>query len=146
MEAEIMEAEENKAFSFRKLNTTDLFLLVKIISKIGINEFVSCMGTPQVTELIKKVSSKNDSKSEPDDSKDSEFIVGAGIALEFANKVLIHLPDCQTEICTLLGNVSGMSAKTVELLDAEIFFEMVIAFVKKDEFPNFIRVASKYFK
>lgn len=134
---------EEPVFSFRKLNATDLFLMVQIISKIGINEFASCINSPHVIKLIKDLTDK---KTEDAKANNTEFIVGVGVALEFANKILMHLPDCQKEIFTLLANVSGMAEREIAGLDAEVFFEMLIAFIKKDEFPNFIKVASKYFK
>lgn len=42
-----------KKFELRKLCAKDIFVMVKIISKIGISEFKNCFNTPSVKGKIR---------------------------------------------------------------------------------------------
>ena len=72
--------------------------------------------------------------------------MGVKIALKVANKILERLPSCEQEIYSLLAGVSGMAVKEVKNLEINIFMEMILDFVTKEEFADFFRVASKYIK
>lgn len=127
-----------KPYKFRALSSRDMFLMFKIISKIGINEFVACFGKEGVLNIIKTLTDeekKNDT---------GEKIAFAAVALEFGNVILKNIEHCEHEIYKLLSQTSNL---TVEEITAEgnavLFFEMLIDFVKKDEFPDFIEVVSR---
>ena len=66
--------------------------------------------------------------------------------MELAEVVLTNMNKCENEIYQLLSNVSNLSVKEVETLDAVIFLEMIIDFVKKDEFKDFFKVVSRLSK
>lgn len=137
------EKQQPFSFKFRKLKAEDLFLMSRIISKIGIEDFMSCLGSPDVMGLIQKVMEKGE--GEKLEVEDRELVVGVGVALVIANKVLARLPACRADIYELLGNVSGMAPEEVAELEACDFLDMLVAFIRKEEFPNFIKVVSKYF-
>jgi hypothetical protein len=136
------ETENKKPYTFRSLKSTDVFLMSKIISKIGINEFTQCFENEGIKQTIASFMDKGE------DAKGAELasVVGLSVALEIANVILGNLPKCEKEIIQMLANVSGMTVKKVENLDAVLFFEMVVDFIKKEEFKDFIKVASKLFK
>ncbi len=54
METETQEGDitVGKVYTFRKLNSTDTFLMFKILGKIGINEFSNALGKDTVKQLI----------------------------------------------------------------------------------------------
>lgn len=143
-----------KPYTFRKLNSTDLFPMIKIISKIGIDELATVLDGNFVQNIMNDVREKNKQaeqskeNAEQSDKKSSSdlFQIGVGIALKLANKILEHIPSCENEIYMLLGNISGMGADAVKELDLDVFLEMIMDFVMKDEFKNFFKVASKYIK
>ena len=68
------------------------------------------------------------------------------MGLEIANVILGNLPKCEKEIFQMLSQTSNLTEKQVRALDMVTFFEMVIDFIKKDEFRDFIKVVSKLFK
>lgn len=141
------EPERVKPYTFRRLNSTDLFPMIKIISKIGLDELTQVFDIGfinKITNSFKKAEefSENTSAAE----EESQFIVGIGIALRVANKILEHVPSCEKEIFALLANVSGMSVEAVKALDLDIFMEMILDFVMKEEFSSFFKVASKYIR
>lgn len=147
--------EREKAYSLRRLNATDVFLMVRILGKIRINEWIPCLQSPRVMELIMKIMETEERDTEEDmqdaesreakDEKlsDEEFIAGLGVAMEVVNIIIQHLPECRAEIFQLLSGVSGIGVKEIEALDAEIFINMLVDFVRKEEFRGFIRAAAR---
>lgn len=133
----IMETE--KPYHFRRLVSTDAFAMFKIISKIGLNEFTDCFGKDGIKDLIAQFSGDSETGK-------TASIVGVSVALEIANVIFGNLPKCEAEIYKLLADVSGMSEKDIRKMDFVLFTEMIIDFIKKDEFPAFIKVVSKLFK
>lgn len=126
-------------YTFRKLNSTDTFLMFKIIGKIGVNEFTECFGKDSVKQMIAKVTGGN-SKG------DATTVVGISIILEMANIIIGNLPKCEQEIYQMLSNTSNLTVEQVKALDFATFTEMVINFIKKEEFKDFIKVVSTLFK
>lgn len=124
-------------YNFRRLNSTDIFLMTKIIGKIGINEFTTCLEKDSVKNLLGSITG-NESHANP-------TMVGISVILEAANVIMGNISKCESEIYQLLANVSGMSVKEIKGLDGVVFFEMVLDFVQKEEFRDFIRVVSKRF-
>ena len=126
------EATLDKKYNFRPLAASDMFLMSKIIGAIGVNEFSACFGG-DVLEAMKGNGA-------------SAAAVGTAVFFEIANVIFKNLPKCEKDIYTMLASVSGMTEKEVKELDFVTFTEMVIDFVKKEEFRDFIRVVSKLFK
>ena len=130
-----------KPYKFRSLGSKDMFLMFSIISKIGINEFMACLEGDSLKKLAKAFTSK-------EDAGDDLYVMGAVAGtLEIANVIFKNLHKCEKEIYNLLAQTSDL---TIEEITAEgnavMFLEMVIDFLKKDEFPGFIKVVSKLFK
>lgn len=140
IETEIQESDitiKEPMYTFRKLNSTDTFLMFKILGKIGINEFGETFGKDSVKQMISNLSS--------DESADVTS-VGVSVLLEVANVIISNIPKCEAEIYEMLSNTSNLTVEQVKELDFVTFIEMVIDFVKKDEFKDFILVVSKLFK
>jgi hypothetical protein len=130
---------DEKVYTFRKLEATDVFLMFKILGKIGINEFAESFGKESVQKMLATVTN---------DGGVANFAQTAGIAvtLEVVNVIIGNLPKCEQEIFQMLSNTSNLSVDEVKKLDFPTFTAMVIDFVKKDEFKDFIKVVSVLFK
>ncbi|NBJ99242.1 hypothetical protein D5282_18520 [bacterium 1xD8-48] len=143
---------EEKPYKFRKLNSTDLFPMIKVISKVGVDELIRAFDDEVVSEIrdAREQGEAEQKSSETDEKllqkEDTYFLVGVKIALKVANKILERLPSCEQEIYLLLASVSGMTVKEVKNLEINVFMEMILDFVTKEEFADFFRVASKYIK
>lgn len=132
--------ERVKPYTFRKLNSTDLFPMIKLITKIGIDELTEVFEGDTIKGIVERVTRKEESVA------GKEIIVGVGVALKLVNKIMEHIPLCENEIYTLLSRVSGMDIEQIKVLDLDVFMEMLLDFVMKDEFKDFFKVASKYIK
>ena len=133
--------ENEKPYTFRELSSKDVFLMFKILGKIGINEFMDCCDKDGVMSVIKNMT------TEEKDSESGAMLAAASVLLEVANVVMGNMHKCEADIYQLLANTSNL---TVEEITAEgngvMFVEMVIDFIKKPEFPDFFKVVSKLFK
>jgi hypothetical protein len=128
-----------KVYTFRPLSAQDVFPMFKILGKIGINEFTECFGKDAVKTMLSTVTGDNG-------VKDLNTMVGASVMLEMVNVIINNLPKCEQEIYQLLASTSNLTVEQVKGLGFATFFEMVIDFVKKDEFKDFIKVVSVLFK
>lgn len=147
VEVNEIDQETERVYTFRKLSSQDIFIMFQIISKIGVNEFNQCFGNESVKEMISSFFSKRDEEAEENEKdKPSIEMIGISLTLEAANIVLSNLPKCESSIYQLLSQTSNLSVEEVRNLGFVTFTEMVIEFVKKEEFKGFIKVVSKLFK
>lgn len=133
---EQIEKTENKVhYEFRKLGAVDVAPMCKIIGKIGINEFSKCFEAESVLSLLRGGKKENITD-----------LAGIQVMLEVANIIITHIPEVEKDMFTLLASVSGLSVDEIKNLDFVTYTEMIINFVKKEEFKDFIGVVSKLFK
>lgn len=128
-----------KVYTFRKLKSTDTFLMFKIIGKIGINEFADCFGREAVMEMLSKFAGGKDTEK-------ATRMVGLSVILEAVNVIMGNLPKCEAEIYQILSDTSNLTVEQVKDLDFITFADMVLDFIKKEEFKDFIKVVSRSFK
>lgn len=141
------EPERVKPYTFRRLNSTDLFPMIKIISKIGLDELTQIFEGDALKSLIaqaKQIKGSNNTEQIEQPQKQNLDIIGIGVALKLVNKILEHIPLCEQEVYTLLSRVSSMSVEEVQHLDIDVFMEMILDFIMKEEFKDFFKVASGY--
>lgn len=136
---EAVDTADKKAYEFRKLGALDIAPMCKIIGKIGITEFGKCFESETVLNLIKQMKGQKNAAQIQD-------IAGLQVVLEIANIIVCHIPEVEKDIFTLLASVSGLTVDEVRAFDLATFTEMLIDFVKKPEFKDFIGVVSKLFR
>lgn len=136
-------AQPEPLYTFRKLGAPDIFLITRIISKIGINEMKACFESDGIKNMILGMFAK-----EQEEGNESSIIsVGVSVTLELANTILANLPKCESEIYQLLAQTSNLTVDEIKAPgNAVMFFEMLIDFIKKEEFKDFFRAASRLFK
>ena len=130
------ETNIEKAYVLRELQSKDVFLMSRIISKIGIKEFKSCFETEEVQKLI----------AEDADAEASVERIGLSVMVDIAGVVLSNVTHAEQDIYSFLADLSGKTVKDIAELDMVVFAEMIIDVVQKDQFKDFIKVVSKLFK
>lgn len=129
------------AIEFKQLKSSDMFIMFKIINKIGLNEIKNQLEPKTIEKLVDSFKGKGKAKD-----KDSlMYSVGLSVSIEMVNVIIGNLPKCEDDIYTLLSRVSGKSKKEISELDMVTFTEYIVEFVKKDEFKDFTKVALKLF-
>lgn len=132
-----------KPYTFRRLSSVDVFLMFKIIGKIGVKEFNACFENDGIKNLVAAMMGE---KKAADGEEQSMSVTYIAVILEVADVIFKNLPKCETEIFQMLSQTSDLSIDAVRALDMATFTEMVIDFIKKEEFKDFIKVVSKLFK
>ena len=130
--------EMQPVYTFRKLSSTDMFLMFKIIGRIGINDLLKSFGEDKVKEIASVVTGNK--------NENALTLVGVTVTLELVNFILANIHKCERDIYELLSNTSNLSFEQVKELDFATFTGMVIDFIKKEEFKDFIKVVLKSFK
>lgn len=140
-----------KPYTFRKLGAPDVFVMFKIIKAIGINEFMACLQGDSLKQIVNNfIESQKEGADDQDNQGNNDNLIMMGAlagVLEIANVIVGNLPKCEKEIYQLLSQTSNLSVDEIKAEgNAVMFVEMVIDFIKKDEFKDFIKVVSKLFK
>ena len=138
-------AEPVKPYTFRTLCGGDVFLMFKIISKIGVKEFNACFEHDGIKRLVAAMMGEKTANAEEGETP-SVSVTYISVVLEVADVIFRNLPKCEDEIFQMLSQTSNLSVAQVKKLNLADFTEMVIDFIKKDEFKDFIKVVSKLFK
>ena len=134
------EQVKEKPYTFRKLGAPDVFLMFKIIGKIGLNEFMAVLGNGGIVDVVKNMT------AEEKNADSGAMVAVAAVALDIAHVILGNIGKCEKEIYQLLSQTSNLSVEEITAEgNAVMFLEMVIDFVQKDEFPDFIKVVSSLF-
>jgi hypothetical protein len=133
-----------KPYQFRKLGAEDMFPMFNIISKIGIKEFKTFFEGDGLKNIAGAFLPKEGEDAKIDENTVTEM--GISVFIEIASILIGNLPKCEADIFQLLSQTSNLSVDQVRKLEPCDFAEMVIDFVKKEEFKDFIKVVSKLFK
>ena len=122
-----------KAYTLRTLNANDLFLMMKIVNKIGIKEVKGLFASAEMKRIISEAMQDG----EVNDAVASN--VGMQLMLEIVCLVVEHIPDCQDEIYKFLSSLSGLKVEDIANLDMTDFMDMVMEVLKKQEFKDFFQ-------
>ena len=125
---------EEKSYTLRELEGDDMFLMIRILSKIGVERIKLCMEATSVKAAIKIMM---DDKAETKAKEEAMNSIGIAVMLEIAGAVLECLPDCKEEIYTLLARVSGMKRDDIAHMKLIPLTRMIKEFFRKPEFPDF---------
>ena len=132
-----------KPYTFRTLGGEDVFLMFRIIGKIGVKEFNACFENDGIKHLVASMMGEKMANADDETSVSVTYI---SVVLELADVIFRNLPKCENEVFQMLSQTSDLTVAQVKKLTLAQFTEMVIDFIKKDEFRDFIKVVSKLFK
>ena len=125
----------NKVYMLRALQSDDLFLMLKVINKIGIKEIKKCFESEAVIKAISSVA--GDKKGE--DVDNDVATVGMTVMLEIADVFARNLPACRDELYQLLSTLSGMTVEEIARLPMLTMVDMVMDVIKMQEFADFFQ-------
>ena len=121
----------NKVYTLRALQSDDLFLMLKVINKIGIKEIKKCFESEAV---VKAITAMTDGKKVKDTAT-----IGMTVMLEIADVLARNLPACRDELYQLLSTLSGMTVEEIAKLPMLTMVDMVMDVIKMQEFADFFQ-------
>ena len=126
-------------YTFRTLNATDIAPMCRIITKIGFENVAACLNDGDILKTIRARKGKEGKAGLTDFAAITFAVKVGGIILE-------NIPKCEQDVFSLLASVSGLEYDQIANMELGPFAEMVGAFVRKEEFRDFIGLASKFLK
>lgn len=130
-----------KVYEFRTLKASDLFLVLNLVKKIGLDSLSKAYenGLDTIVEVQEKTKKKIIAPNEKDYSK-------VGMAMFNVFQVIIErLSECENEIYILLEATSNLTMQEIKDLDISTFIEMIKEFVTKKEFAELFTQAVSLF-
>lgn len=109
-----------------KLQTQDMFKLLKIVKKTGMFE--------NIKDLFKNVQGK---------SKEELEKVQTEVGMDIVIGILSGLDNAENEIYELVGSVTGKKAKEVAEQDLTTTMEVIQEILKSEVFKSFLHFFSK---
>ena len=129
--------EDAKPYTFRKLETADVFPMFKLLNKIGFNDLKDNEGLKKTLFMF---------MGGTVDGKVDVNALGMEIFFEAASVLFEAIPKAETEIYTILSSVAGVKVEDIKKQPPAVTFEMIVDFCKKEEFTDFFSVVLKLFK
>lgn len=125
-------------YELKTLTSKDIFPMINLISKFGIDEFKKCFDPKIVQQMV----------DENGEIKGDQLmsVVGINIAFDVASIVITNIGKCENEIYEFLVNISNLKRKDIEKMSPAEFAQMIIDVIQKEEFKDFFGVVSKLLK
>ena len=131
----------DKAYTLRDLSADDLFVVLKIVNKIGVKEVKNCFSAAEMKNDIQTLANAAGDEN-------SEFVAAVvlSVMMSVASLIIERLPECKTELYDFLASLSGMKAKEVAAMPMGEFFGMVMDVLKHPSFTDFFQRVVGLFK
>lgn len=124
--------------TLRTLKSSDLFIVVGILNKIGFKEMKKIF-TPENLSLLK------DRVQGEDKDLDASSVLGFNIIMDVAQIVLDNLPKIEGDLYRFLGSLTDTTADEIRDLPLPDFADLLVQVIKKPEFPDFFKAVSRLF-
>lgn len=124
--------------TLRTLKSSDLFIVVGILNKIGFKEMKKIF-TPENLSLLK------DRVQGEDKDLDATSIFGFNIIMDVTQIILDNLSKIEGDLYRFLGSLTDKEAEEIRDLPLPDFADLIVQVIKKPEFPDFFKAVSKLF-
>lgn len=127
-EIESEDTQEPKTYDLRPLVASDMGMICKIITNIGVRQFKDCFNIEQT-----------------EDAKEDIKKVGFSVMLDIAGIIISNIPKAEEEIQVFLASLSGMKLAEIKKMPFADYGELIIEVVTKKEFQDFFKRVMKLF-
>ena len=129
-------------YNMRNLQATDIFSVVKILNGIGLKNIKESIDFEEINKIRKGMTEDN----AEDNSEKVYSQVGVKVVMSIATVILENLPKIENDLYTFVGSVIGIKTKDVAKMDIGEFMDVLITIIRKEEFKDFFKRASKLIK
>ncbi len=131
-------SKKEETIEIRPLSAKDIFPMVKIIRKIGLNDFGKCFEPEEINAITATFSGGTE--------EELARMVGMNVILKIVDVILEHLPAVGEEVFVFIASLTGKTKTEVEDLPMDVFFNLVVDVLKREEFVGFMKAVSKLLK
>lgn len=125
-------------YELRTLEAKDIFPMVKLIKAFGIDNFKKCFNSINIKDVADENGDVNIDQL--------SALVGLNIVFDIVSVIVENLGECENEIFKFLENVSNLKASDIKKMPMDIFAQMIIDVLQKEEFVGFFKVVLKLLK
>ena len=119
----------------RKLQSSDLFRMVRIINGIGFKTIKDSINVDEINKLRKGMTEEN--------TDEITSQVGVSVVMSILGVVIENLPKVENDVYEFCGSVAGIKPKDVSKMEMGEFMDLLVAIFKMDGFRDFFSRASK---
>lgn len=119
----------------RKLQSSDLFRMVRIINGIGFKTIKDSINVDEINKLRKGMTDEN--------ADEVTSQVGVSVVMSILGVVVENLPKVENDVYEFCGSVAGIKPKDVAKMEMGEFMDLLVAIFKMDGFKDFFSRASK---
>lgn len=119
----------NENYVLRPLEADDLFSVMDIIGKVGIDDVKKCFMSVEISKAIAE-----------NGNEDKAAAVGMNVMIELATLLIQKLPLCKKEVYSFLASLTGMKAEEVSKMGLVPFAKLVKDVFQKEEFKDFFQL------
>lgn len=137
---EVQTVVREKPYKFKELGFDDIFPMMALVNKIGLEKIMSLMENKAIFNLIQgQKPMKIDKEGNEVEDKD-EYLKQVGMAMVAIVQLVIScLGNCRNELYTVLSSASNLTVEEVSKLPLKYVSSMIVDFVKKDDFKDFFK-------
>lgn len=137
---EVQTVVKEKPYKFKELGFDDIFPMMALINKIGLEKIMSLMENKAIFNLIQgQKPMKIDEEGNEVEDKD-EYLKQVGMAMVAIVQLVIScLGNCRNELYTVLSSASNLTVEEVSKLPLKYVSSMIVDFVKKNDFKDFFK-------
>ena len=131
-----------KKYQLRNLKGSDLGIVCRIITAIGIKEFRCCFESAAVKKAVAE-SKKTGSEAEKEEVLET---VGGEIFFDIAAVIISNYERAEKNIQTFLASVTGMKTSEIAEMPLGEYGELIADVVGKEEFRDFFAGVARFVK
>ena len=125
-----------KKYELRPLAASDLGMVCKIISEIGMRQFKECFNVDQIKEGMEEDGEAKDTKLES---------IGFGVVFDIAGIVISNIPEAEADIQKFIASLTGLNVMQVKALPLADYGEIILDVVTNEDFKDFFKRVMKLF-
>ena len=130
--------ETKKPYEFKKLDFDNIFPMMNLIDKIGIEKVVSLTDNEAIMNLIQgRKPMKLDEEGNEVVDNDAQMKLLASAFVAIGGLLIKSIKTCRDELYELLSSASNLSVEEISKLPFKYSYSMIYDFIKKDDFKDF---------
>lgn len=133
-----------KKYQLRNPKAEDIFVMFRVISKIGISNIKKIFNAQYVKEIMETAEKEND--AEENNAEKKPEAIGMYIVFDIASTILENMDNAKADIYAFLARLSGMKETEIADMEAADFADLVIETIQLEGFRDFFQRVLGLFK
>ena len=130
--------EKKKPYEFKRLDFDNIFPMMNLIDKIGVEKVASLTDNEAIMKLIQgKKPMKLDEEGNEVVDNEAQMKLLASAIVAIGGLLIKSLKTCRNELYEVLSSASNLSVEEISRLPIKYSYLMIYDFIKKDDFKDF---------